>query len=347
MSYHISREGQQLGTFSEEEVLEGLDSGKILPTDELWTEGMDDWQPVSEVIEPDEDEPEEAAATEPLHAEEEASLAREPAPLLGLEAAETQIIEHRYSEPEEEPEPVPVVPMPAPVVVHPPVVATPAQPAAVAQPVVVYRTVGPSLQPGQYGIAGSAIASMVLGILSLVTCFFTGVPAIICGHMARGKIRRTGGVYSGDGLAVTGLIFGYVTSAIGIVVVVLAVAGVHLPLPQMMQGFGKERQVRSEAAELSRALKRCASAHASKFPPNLDALVQEHYLDKARLEQLQRTDLGDSWKGPPGWNYMAAGQVDTDAGDAPLLISHESDGTGHHLVVYQDGTLDTAEIRTK
>lgn len=44
--YHIARDGQQLGTYAEQDVQSGLASGSILPTDLLWTEGMTDWQPV-------------------------------------------------------------------------------------------------------------------------------------------------------------------------------------------------------------------------------------------------------------------------------------------------------------
>ena len=169
MSYHIARAGQQLGTFTEEEVIEGLHSGAILPTDELWTEGMDDWQPVEEVIEADEEEPVEQAI-EPLVAE----AAPEPSPAVAFEeGAETQEVAPHVPA-------AGIAPAPAdPDSEHaePPMVA--------ARPMVVYRAVAPSLLPGQYGTAGSAIASMGLGILSLATCFITGVPAIICGHVAR------------------------------------------------------------------------------------------------------------------------------------------------------------------
>jgi len=45
---HINRNRQALGQFSDEEVAEGLQSGKFLPTDLAWREGMDSWQPLSE-----------------------------------------------------------------------------------------------------------------------------------------------------------------------------------------------------------------------------------------------------------------------------------------------------------
>ena len=68
---------------------------------------------------------------------------------------------------------------------------------------------------------GLAIAALVCGIAAFATGI-TCIPAIICGHMARGQIRRTG--EQGDGLAVAGLILGYVS----IVLFVVAVAAIVL-----------------------------------------------------------------------------------------------------------------------
>jgi len=59
---------------------------------------------------------------------------------------------------------------------------------------------------------GLAVASLVLGISGIALCLgaVAGVPAIICGHLAKAKIRRTGS--SGEGIAVAGLVLGYVSS---------------------------------------------------------------------------------------------------------------------------------------
>ena len=63
---------------------------------------------------------------------------------------------------------------------------------------------------------GLAIAALVCGIAAFVTGI-TCIPAIICGHMARRQIRQTG--EQGDGLAVAGLILGYISVALFIVAV--------------------------------------------------------------------------------------------------------------------------------
>lgn len=70
---------------------------------------------------------------------------------------------------------------------------------------------------------GIAITSLVLGILSLLCCVaFTGIPAVICGHVAQRRIRNSGRTLTGEGLALAGLIMGYL--GIGLTLLVLPIA---------------------------------------------------------------------------------------------------------------------------
>ena len=74
---------------------------------------------------------------------------------------------------------------------------------------------------------GMAIASMVLGIIGVLgAVILTSVPAIICGHIARRQIRDAEGRVGGEGMALTGLILGYMVTvlsvlAIGFVIVMM------------------------------------------------------------------------------------------------------------------------------
>src|SRR5258708_36402643 len=86
----------------------------------------------------------------------------------------------------------------------------------------------------QYPVArptnGLAIAALVCGIAQFAVGV-TFIPAIICGHMARRQIRETG--EGGDGMALAGLILGYVGGVLLIVGVVafallFAVAARHV-----------------------------------------------------------------------------------------------------------------------
>ena len=57
-----------------------------------------------------------------------------------------------------------------------------------------------------------AIISLVSGILGWSLLPFLGsIAAVICGHLARAEIRRQPGRYSGDGMAVAGLVLGWLS----------------------------------------------------------------------------------------------------------------------------------------
>ena len=68
----------------------------------------------------------------------------------------------------------------------------------------------------------TAIVSLIFGVTCWVAIPFVGaLVAIVCGHLARGEIRRAPpGSMEGDGMALAGLILGYLHLAF----LVLAVA---------------------------------------------------------------------------------------------------------------------------
>jgi hypothetical protein len=72
--------------------------------------------------------------------------------------------------------------------------------------------------------SGLAIWSLVLGILGLVFLVLCigplfAIPAVICGHIAYGRIKRSAGAIGGEGLALAGLITGYIAIALGVVMI--------------------------------------------------------------------------------------------------------------------------------
>ncbi len=56
MTYAISREGRNLGTYSEEGLSRKLDNGDLLPTDLAFLEKEQKWVPISELPKGNEDE---------------------------------------------------------------------------------------------------------------------------------------------------------------------------------------------------------------------------------------------------------------------------------------------------
>jgi hypothetical protein len=70
-----------------------------------------------------------------------------------------------------------------------------------------------------------AIVSLIFGILAYVFLPFVGaLIAVICGHSARAEIRRAmPGTIDGDGLALTGLILGWIQLAVTAIAIAFAI----------------------------------------------------------------------------------------------------------------------------
>ena len=81
-----------------------------------------------------------------------------------------------------------------------------------------------STVPEQLPVTPLAVWALVLGIASLVFCCLpSAIPAIICGHLARSRIEPTPATASGRGMAMAGLIMGYVSVVVFILACVLGV----------------------------------------------------------------------------------------------------------------------------
>jgi hypothetical protein len=78
---------------------------------------------------------------------------------------------------------------------------------------------------------------MSLACLSILTA----IPGVICGHVALSRIKRSGGSLSGQGLAIAGLITGYLGIAWAIIFIPMMLA---IAIPN----FVKAREVSQENA---------------------------------------------------------------------------------------------------
>ena len=146
---HVNRGATSLGVFSEEEVREGLGTGRFLSNDLGWREGMPSWKQLSQFPE----------------------LGATSAPSPPLQVGPVSTIAGPVSAPVPRTEPL-------------------------------------------------AIWSLVLGILSLVCCgFILGIPAVVCGHLALSKLQKEPQL-QGKGLAIAGLVIGYIAIAFWLIYVV-------------------------------------------------------------------------------------------------------------------------------
>lgn len=120
-----------------------------------------------------------------------------------------------------------------------------------------------------------SLTSMILGILSLVLCsIFTGIPAVITGHIARGRTKRDPQAYGGAGMAMAGLVMGYVS--IGMLLVVLPLAAA-LVLPAFAKAKYKAQQVScmSNLRQVTSGAIMYAQEHEQKWPGDFLSMSNE------------------------------------------------------------------------
>jgi len=182
--------------------------------------------------------------------------------------------------------------------------------------------------------AGIAVASLVLGILGLVLIGPLGaIPAVICGHVAKSKIKRNPEYLAGDGLALAGLILGYVQIGLMVVMIPLLFA-IAMPSFVKARREAQVRATRSTLAALSTAIYMC-ELDTGGYPSSLSSLL--------------KSDGSPNWDGPYSrenvvdvWGTPFAYEL---SGEHPRLISAGPDritGTQDDITHREPGkVLDT------
>ena len=191
IEWFYGKEGQQFGPIDEVTLSARIAAGEIGPQDLVWNEGMDSWKPLQEIrhLAPSGNHPQSQDSeglTPELSQSSYAPPAEIKAPALD-DSFVDEVPQSPYSPPVEGVEGASYTP-------------------------------GPSLPVTN----GLAIASMICGILSLVFfCFcgglFLGIPAVICGHLSLNQLNALGNSQQGRGMAIAGLICGYLGIAILII----------------------------------------------------------------------------------------------------------------------------------
>lgn len=106
--------------------------------------------------------------------------------------------------------------------------------------------------------SGKAIGSLICGLLFFIPCCF--IAAIVLGHVALSDIKKSAGRLKGQGLAITGLVFGY--GWILFVPIVLIIAAIAIP------NLLRERVAANEASAVGtlRTYNSAIVAYASACP---------------------------------------------------------------------------------
>lgn len=121
---------------------------------------------------------------------------------------------------------------------------------------------------------GLAIASLVMGILSLFCSFFMAIPAIICGIIALVKINKSNGQLKGNGFAVAGIA---VPAVLSLVVVPMLLA-ILMPALSRVKMLSQRVVCSTNMSGLSTAMIVYMNNYDDHFPTQnqwCDLLIQE------------------------------------------------------------------------
>jgi hypothetical protein len=190
-----------------------------------------------------------------------------------------------------------------------------------------------------------SITSLVLGILSMVCLsVFAGIPAIITGHMARGRAKREPERYGGAGMALGGLILGYLSVAMLLVLIPLSAA---LLLPALAQAKGKSQTVAcvNNMKQIGLAVRIWSNDNGGVYPPNIaslsNELVRPNILicpgDKAKTPATEWSQIDPSQN--VSYEYLLPGAKEAESSQEILLQCpiHGNTGLGDGSVQQGSG----------
>lgn len=180
--------------------------------------------------------------------------------------------------------------------------------------------------PAPQPTSGLAIASVICGPLGFLTAGLSGIAAVITGHMALSAIKRSGGMLKGRGMAITGLITGYLTM---LIIPLAVIAGLTAPVILKQRQAADRTEVINNAKILHLKLMDFEVDYGS-FPS--DKLVAEEpaftgLTGPRVLEQLEVADggvdvdrlLSVRGKTDAKWYYFPGMSTSSDPGSKVLI----------------------------
>ena len=122
---------------------------------------------------------------------------------------------------------------------------------------------GIPIMPFEPKTCGLAIASLVMGILSLFCSLFMAIPAIICGIIALVKISKSQGQLKGNGLAIAGI----VVPAVVMFLILPIMLAILMPAMGKARGTAKRVVCLSNMRQLAIATILYSEESDGLFPP--------------------------------------------------------------------------------
>jgi len=193
---------------------------------------------------------------------------------------------------------------------------------------------------------GIAIASLVCGILSWVCLgLLAAIPAVITGHLALGKIKRSAGALAGRGLAIAGLLLGY-TSIVAMIVLLVLFFALMVP---MIKEESSTIACSNNLRQIGMACTAYAAEHNGRYPERLSELYSDFV---PNLDVFVCPSTGDKILSPDeidaktSYEYYGAALNASTAAAPPYEAILACDKAGNHRrgknILYVDGHIESA-----
>lgn len=184
-----------------------------------------------------------------------------------------------------------------------------------------------------------AIVSLVLGILGLFCCgLFTGAAAVVCGHVAHGKIRNSQGALKGSGMAIAGFVLGYLSFFSTFILAALMIPAITggLQMGRATQVLSNAKQVQLATSVM--ALDRTTTEDKSLgWPADVGVktvaefkalLVEKEYLGGEDVEALKIDDfqIGNVSETDPDNTIFLRAIMPSGSRSIPIIMLKSGEG---------------------
>jgi hypothetical protein len=156
----------------------------------------------------------------------------------------------------------------------------------------------PRVQPDQ--TSGKAVGALICGLLTFLLPILAAIPAVILGFMAQGDIKRSGGRLAGGGMALAGIVLGFVGN------LVLCPVFILVPAVQKVREAAARTQTMNNFKQIALAMHNYHDVHG-QLPPavvydqNGKPLYSWRVLVLPFIEQdnlYRQFKLDEAWDGP-------------------------------------------------
>ena len=185
-----------------------------------------------------------------------------------------------------------------------------------------------------------AISSLISGILGLLCLLpvIGSLLAIVLGHMSHSNIKKSNGQLGGSGVAIAGLVTGYV-GVVLLISAMLIMAVMILPALNQAREKGQRMNCTNNLKQIGLGLIMCAGddIEEGKFPPSLQTLNDKFYLVDGTVYGCPSAAVTAMTAAGSDYTYLGSGLTDFDDTPTQTVVAYCDNHDNWINVMYVDG----------